>query len=456
MACGGLIHPELNFRIPASSFSEYFDDTIIDFVDYCIKDDDIVSYGYHDVNTKENLQYSSLLRRGLIKDGSNLLVYDAEAAQAEPEMLTKEEIMSRLTKNLKKNFTLSDLQDAELLKPKTIDEIRSGKIATFDFDRLVLDPLKIAIRRSRPLVGIKIDNEKIRWPEALERGDISNLVLKDMVNSQIACSEDVDIEKFPQNLQNGFNRTKRIVNGDEIDEDDNPISLLRALERKQMREADALKLIDAQLATGGITDFRHPFRLGLSAAKEKKLLDNPDIWERKIRKAMKNGLFKDLTVDGQRKCSYSLLLENASSDEEHELFLRLPRKNSQPLPVQPSSSSESSLRSTPTASTPTYATVDGPLRLRDLSGSSPRNHEADNLTPGRPKRQRKTLEASVPILTSSLEDSFGDKKDKNRPLLGHRLFVEDSEGNTVRLSDALKDGAITKEKANRLIRDNSK
>jgi len=34
---------------------------------------------------------------------------------------------------------------------------------------------------------------------------------------------------------------------DEIDEDDNPISLLRALERKQMREADALKLIDAQV-----------------------------------------------------------------------------------------------------------------------------------------------------------------------------------------------------------------
>lgn len=54
------------------------------------------------------------------------------------------------------------------------------------------------------------------------------------------------------------------------------------------------------------------------------------------------------------------------------------------------------------------------------------------------------------------EDSFGDNKDKNRPLLGHRLFVEDSEGNTVRLSDALKDGAITKEKANQLIRDNSK
>jgi hypothetical protein len=90
-----------------------------------------------------------------------------------------------------------------------------------------------------------------------------------------------------------------------------------------MREADALKLIDAQvlflsfneftqlllqLATGGITDYRHPFRLGLKAAKDKKLLENPDIWERKIRKAIKNGLFKDLTVDGQRKCSYSLLL----------------------------------------------------------------------------------------------------------------------------------------------------
>ena len=96
---------------------------------------------------------------------------------------------------------------------ETIDEIKNGKIATFDFDRLILDPLKIALRRSRPLVGIKIDDEKIRWPEALGRGDISNLVLKDMVNSQIACSEDVDIEKFPQNLQNGFNRTKRIVNG---------------------------------------------------------------------------------------------------------------------------------------------------------------------------------------------------------------------------------------------------
>ena len=34
---------------------------------------------------------------------------------------------------------------------------------------------------------------------------------------------------------------------DEIGDDDSPISLLRALERKQMREADALKLIDAQV-----------------------------------------------------------------------------------------------------------------------------------------------------------------------------------------------------------------
>ena len=36
---------------------------------------------------------------------------------------------------------------------------------------------------------------------------------------------------------------------DEIGDDDNPISLLRALERKQMREADALKLIDAQVSS---------------------------------------------------------------------------------------------------------------------------------------------------------------------------------------------------------------
>ena len=94
--------------------------------------------------------------------------------------------------------------------------------------------------------------------------------------------------------------------------------------------------------------------------------------------------------------------ENASSDEEHELFLRLPSKNSQPLPVLPTSSAEASLRSTPTASTPTNATVDGPLRIRDLSGSSPKDHEADNMTPGKPKRQRKTQEAEIPILTSSL------------------------------------------------------
>ena len=129
-------------------------------------------------------------------------------------MLAKDEIMSRLTDNLNKNFTLSDIHDAELLKPKTIKEIEDGKIATFDFERLVLDPLKIALRKyGRPLAGIKVDGEKVKWPEALEKGQVSNLVLKDMVNSQIACSDDVDIGNFPQNLQNGFNRTKRIVNG---------------------------------------------------------------------------------------------------------------------------------------------------------------------------------------------------------------------------------------------------
>ena len=35
----------------------------------------------------------------------------------------------------------------------------------------------------------------------------------------------------------------------EVDEDDNKISLLQALEKKQMREADALKLIDAQVCS---------------------------------------------------------------------------------------------------------------------------------------------------------------------------------------------------------------
>lgn len=63
-----------------------------------------------------------------------------------------------------------------------------------------------------------------------------------------------------------------------------------------------------KLATGGIIDHRHPFRLSLDSSKGKKLLENPDVWEKKIKKAIKKGLFKDMTVEGQRKCSYSLLL----------------------------------------------------------------------------------------------------------------------------------------------------
>ena len=154
-----------------------------------------------------------LLRIGLYFDYLSVKEF-YDPRKAEPEMLEKDDIMTRLTEHLNKHFTLSDVQDAELLKPRTIQDIEEGKIAAFDFERLVLDPIKIALRKTgRPLAGIKINDQKLKWPEALEKGEVSNLVLKDMVNSQIACSNDVDIEKFPQNFQNGFNRTKRIVNG---------------------------------------------------------------------------------------------------------------------------------------------------------------------------------------------------------------------------------------------------
>lgn len=137
-----------------------------------------------------------------------------DSEKAEPETLSKEEIMERLTTNLKKNFTLSDVQDANLLVPRTIEQIENGKIANYDFDRLVLDPVKIALQKcGRPLVGVKVNDEKLKWAEALEQGEVSNLVLKDMVNSQIACSSDVQIDRFPANLQSGFQRTRRIVKG---------------------------------------------------------------------------------------------------------------------------------------------------------------------------------------------------------------------------------------------------
>ena len=193
--------------------SDYFDEKIINYVKYCLEDRD--SYGYTDVNTKENMPYSALLRRGILKDGANLLVYDPEVANAEPEMMSKEEIMTLLTADIKKKFSLSDLADANLLPQKTVDEIENGKIPRYSFEQSVLNPIKIALRKyGRPLVGVKLDQERLRWPEALKQGEVSNLVLKDMVNSQIACAPgSVEVDEFPANMQNGFNRTSRIVNG---------------------------------------------------------------------------------------------------------------------------------------------------------------------------------------------------------------------------------------------------
>ena len=68
-----------------NSLDRYYDEKVIEFVKYCLEDSDAkqgsVSYGYSDVNTKENMPYSALIRRGIMKDGVNVLVYDAELAQ---------------------------------------------------------------------------------------------------------------------------------------------------------------------------------------------------------------------------------------------------------------------------------------------------------------------------------------------------------------------------------------
>merc|ERR1712176_220455 len=98
---------------------------------------------------------------------------------------------------------------------------------------------------------------------------------------------------------------------------DYKLSLLEAIERKQILNAEGLKYIEAQLATGGIIDRRSALRLNLNAAVRKKL--TTDDFKNKINNDDYRPKFTDIDTGAATK--YSDLLKKCKLDKNGHAYL---------------------------------------------------------------------------------------------------------------------------------------
>ncbi|KFQ91670.1 Epiplakin, partial [Nipponia nippon] len=276
IATGGIIDPLHSHRLPVKVAYRrgYLDDDMF----LLLSDPDHGSKGFIDPNTHEKISYSQLLQR-CSKDtdtGLNLL-----------QVIEKEEDRSDVWfQGIRQKITASELLSAQIITEETMEKLHEGRetaeeIAEMDSVRRYLEGTGsiagvLVPSKADPAKMEKMSIYQAMWKGILRPGTAlvlleaqaaTGFVVDPLTNKKLSVDEAaVSSGLVGSELHEKLLSAERAVTGYTDPYTGDQISLFQAMKKELIVKEHGIRLLEAQIATGGIIDPVHSHRLPVEVA----------------------------------------------------------------------------------------------------------------------------------------------------------------------------------------------
>ena len=467
IATGGLVDVVRGHRVPYKWARE--SGMVNDEFDKILSDLDDDTLGFTNPNSNSNQSYAQMLGECTWDDKLKLRIfpYNGRMGNLDP---TKEIIVKR---EGSEDVTLQDVIDADLIDSEILKKFRTGALTEEERTQLKTT-VTDALVGYNPIAGVyDITSDRfLSLSAALSEGKIKRSFLLDMLSAQAAIGKIIDIDRnqiitfkqakdrslYPADVFNRCEKAAQAFSGYPIQmmNSNYKLSLLEAIERKQILSVEGLKYIEVQLATGGIIDRRSALRLNLNAAVRKKL--TTDDFKNKINNDDYRPKFTDIETGAATK--YSDLLKKCKIDKNGHAYFPIRGKTttiksvarsqrydstrgSSRMSRQASSNSilRASFRSTKSSTDPEITSAS--FRSGKLSSTNTRLEDAGKLMHKIEKLKREGSTVSVHSASVGINRKGNIRSETDfefqRDLTGEELNQSISEASKRRLSSSFAD-----------------
>lgn len=266
-AAGGILDPVLSIFLPRDIAMAR------NLIDEDIKNRLLkVPQVYLDPDTQKATDYNSLKKKCMTDSSTGLLLLP----QPQKHITLK---------GLRRQVSLIELVDANLLQESDMNLLEAGKITCEDIE----NRLRSYLRGSNCIAGIYHEaSDKIltiyqamktgllrpgTTLELLEAQAASGFIIDPVNNDYLSVSEAFSKRLFGPEFKNKLLSAERAVTGYKMPGTDRIISLFQAMDQGLIEKGHGIRLLEAQIASGGIIDPEHSHRIDVTVAYKKGYFD---------------------------------------------------------------------------------------------------------------------------------------------------------------------------------------
>ncbi|XP_076579516.1 desmoplakin-B isoform X2 [Chaetodon auriga] len=187
---------------------------------------------------------------------------------------------------LRDQVSVIDLVDANLLKRSDMDQLREGRLTSQDIE----DRLCSYLRGSTCIAGVYDEASDKIMPiyqamkdgllqprtalELLEAQAASGFIVDPVNNLYLTVGDAYNKRLFGPEFKDNLLSAERAVTGYKLPGTDKIISLFQAIERGLVEKGHGVRLLQAQIASGGIIDPEHSHRIDVDVAYKRGYFDD--------------------------------------------------------------------------------------------------------------------------------------------------------------------------------------
>ncbi|XP_039902273.1 desmoplakin-like isoform X2 [Simochromis diagramma] len=288
---------------------------------------------YLDPDTKQGTPYVSLKKKCKADPSTGLLLLPEPKKPA-------------TVQGLRGQVSVVDLVDANLLQRSDIDKLNQGRLTSQEVE----ERLRSYLRGSTCIAGVydQASDKVLTIYQAMKDGLLKSGTTLELLEAQAASGFIVDpVNNLYLTVSEAYNRrlfgpefkdnllaAERAVTGYRLPGTDKTISLFQAIEKGLVEKGHGIRLLEAQIASGGIIDPEHSHRIDVNVAYKRGYLDDGMIKILSDQNADTKGFFDPNT---EENLTYTELKNRCIPDKKTGLML---------LPIIDKKSQESTQKNT--------------------------------------------------------------------------------------------------------------
>ncbi|XP_039985021.1 desmoplakin [Xiphias gladius] len=264
---GGILDPVLSIFLPKdiAMDRDLIDDNLYQALNQCPE-------CYLDPDTQQATTYVSLKKKCKVDPGTGLLFLPEPKKQL-------------AIQGLRGKVLLTDLLDANLLEQSDMDQLSEGRLMSQDIE----DRLHSYLRGSTCIAGVYNEASDKVMPiyqamkdgllrpgttlELLEAQAASGFMVDPVRNLYLTVSDAYNKRLFGPEFKDKLLAAERAVTGYKMPGTDNFISLFQAIQKGIVEKGHGIRLLEAQIASGGIIDPEHSHRIDVDVAYKRGYFD---------------------------------------------------------------------------------------------------------------------------------------------------------------------------------------